>query len=397
MKIAMVFDGLQIGGVERVGADYAKLLINLGHDVTIFNLVPELMEMEKEFPKGCKIINAYFPNKICPERYNKVMRIKSWGKWIFPPVSLALSFMDRCYKIILKVRKPFHTSFDLAIAFSGHYNDLTFVACNFINAKHKVCWLHGALYSYLLTSDGFLNLYKKIKNLVVLTRDCEEEVMAYNPFLVLNIHHLYNPVSYCDKHVSLRNIEDLKTKYGDYILMVSRMSLPAKRPDILIDAFEICWGKYGLRKNLVFVGDGPDFEKMKQYAMSKKRDIAKHIFFEGSRNNVQDYYASAAILVQSSTHEGLPTTIIEGLQMGIPVVASDCQTGPREILGDNQYGLLCKVGDAKDMASKIYQLASNGDMAARYKEVGKIRGKDFYPETIQARLKLLLNDLLSTK
>ena len=39
MKIAMVFDGLQIGGIERVGADYAKLLIELGYEVTVFNLV----------------------------------------------------------------------------------------------------------------------------------------------------------------------------------------------------------------------------------------------------------------------------------------------------------------------------------------------------------------------
>ena len=45
MKIAMVFDGLQIGGIERVGADYAKLLRQLGHEVTILNLMPKLCEM----------------------------------------------------------------------------------------------------------------------------------------------------------------------------------------------------------------------------------------------------------------------------------------------------------------------------------------------------------------
>lgn len=54
MKIAIVFDGLQIGGIERVGADYARILSELGHDVTVVNLVPNLKEMEKEFPKDCK-------------------------------------------------------------------------------------------------------------------------------------------------------------------------------------------------------------------------------------------------------------------------------------------------------------------------------------------------------
>lgn len=36
MNIAIVFDGLQIGGIERVGLDYTKLLLQLGHDITIF-------------------------------------------------------------------------------------------------------------------------------------------------------------------------------------------------------------------------------------------------------------------------------------------------------------------------------------------------------------------------
>lgn len=56
MKVAMVFDGLQIGGIERVGADYAKIIYELGHDLTIVNLNPKLDEMEKEFPDECKMV-----------------------------------------------------------------------------------------------------------------------------------------------------------------------------------------------------------------------------------------------------------------------------------------------------------------------------------------------------
>lgn len=56
MKVAMVFDGLQIGGIERVGADYAKIIYELWHDLTIVNLNPKLDEMEKEFPDECKMV-----------------------------------------------------------------------------------------------------------------------------------------------------------------------------------------------------------------------------------------------------------------------------------------------------------------------------------------------------
>ena len=69
MKIAIVFDGLQIGGIERVGADYARILSELGHDVTVVNLVPNLKEMEKEFPKDCKWIGFNYPRRIVTEQY----------------------------------------------------------------------------------------------------------------------------------------------------------------------------------------------------------------------------------------------------------------------------------------------------------------------------------------
>ena len=61
MNIALVFDGLNIGGIERVGADYAKLLRQLGHDVTIINLMPELCEMVKEYPEDCKYKTIKYP------------------------------------------------------------------------------------------------------------------------------------------------------------------------------------------------------------------------------------------------------------------------------------------------------------------------------------------------
>ena len=49
MKAAMVFDGLGVGGIERVGRNYAEMLIDLGYDVDIYNLKPGKREMEEEY------------------------------------------------------------------------------------------------------------------------------------------------------------------------------------------------------------------------------------------------------------------------------------------------------------------------------------------------------------
>ena len=56
MKIAMVFDGLQFGGIERVGVEYIKLLSGRNYEITVVNLRPNLNAMEKEIPVDVRIL-----------------------------------------------------------------------------------------------------------------------------------------------------------------------------------------------------------------------------------------------------------------------------------------------------------------------------------------------------
>lgn len=386
----MVFDGLQIGGIERVGADYARILTSAGHDVTIINLRPHLTDLEKEFPSSCHMVHFNYSRKLTPEQYNKAIRMWNWGKYAYPIMSMALFPLNIALR--MKSRMRIKKQYDLTIAFSGHFNDLTFVADGFVKSKHKLCWLHGALYSYLLLSDGFLNLYRKIKNLVVLVESGQQEVFEYNKFLHLNIHQLYNPSFIAEKRVNNNEVRRLQEKYGKYIVMVSRMEAPPKNPYTLIDAFSLVLKKHK-DLNLVFVGDGPDRVKAIEYAKQKGDDISGHIFFEGAKTNVQDYYSSAFMMVQSSEFEGLPTTLIEALYFNLPIVATDCPTGPREILGNNDFGLLCKVHDASDMARQINLLYEDEELYNHYRQESSKRIQAFMPETIKGKLLEILNSI----
>ena len=138
MKIAMVFDGLQVGGIERVGADYVKLLQQLGHKVTIFNLNPKLNDMEKEYRNECDIIPINFPRKLAPEQYTKLIKNNILGQFVYSFVYIAMLLINFLYKIIYHHRHILKQKYDLAIAFSGHYNDLTFVASGFVKCKKKM-------------------------------------------------------------------------------------------------------------------------------------------------------------------------------------------------------------------------------------------------------------------
>lgn len=396
MKIAMVFDGLQIGGVERVGADYARILTESGHEVTIINLNPSLVEMESEFPSNCKIVHCRYPRKLAPEEYTQLIKWGGGYKFIYPLIWLLLEVLNIFYKISCKVITTFREEYNLCIAFASHFNDLTFVSKRFINSKKQMCWIHGALYSYLLISDGYYNLYNKIKNLVVLVDDAQEEVLCYNKKLKLNIHKLYNPTFIKDREVDNNKVEKLRSKYGKYLIMVARFDYPHKDHYTVAKALEILRMDFDEDFNLVFLGTGPEQSKVMNYVGKLNGDTKDHVFFLGNQKDVQNYYSGAFALVHASVAgEGLPTIMLEAMAYGLPMVVTDSKTGPREIIRDNEFGLLCRVQDPKDMADKIIMLCKDEELYSRYRLAGKIRIKDFDPKTIRDKLNDILIDIMS--
>lgn len=376
----MVFDGLGVGGIEKVGATYSKLLSNNGHDVTIINLQPHETKFFSQFDPQCKYTSFFYPRSFVPERYEQIVKNMSGGQYLFPVICLLLEFFNVVYKllfILLGKRKKY----DLVIAFSGHFNDLSFVSRNYLISKQKMCWLHGALYQYLLISSGYLKLYKSIKNLVVLVDDCQNEVFLYNN-CKLNIKKIYNPIKKSSININETRINKIKDNYGKFIMMVARFSYPHKDQYTVIKAFKILVEKYNVDFNLVFVGDGPELPKVKSFVKDLNKEVSNRIFFAGERDDVENYYQASFALVHSSIVEGLPTVLLEALRNNVPVVSTDSKAGAREILGDNRYGLLCKVGDPNDMAQKINELNTNSALRQELILAGSKRIDDFLPERI---------------
>lgn len=382
----MVFDGLGWGGIERVGIDYCKLMLELGHEVDVYNLNPSLNAMEVEISSLCNINHIVFTQLMSPEVYSYGTKRWWWGKYAYPLCYICISIFDFIYRVFYQNSK---VQYDIAIAFSGHFPDLTFITKDFIKSKKKLCWLHGALYKYIILTQGYLNLYTKIKNLVVLVSDGEEEVFHYNKWLHLNITKLYNPTFIAQRIVHQQKVLELREKYGNFILMVARFSYPHKDHRTVIDAIKILNEQYQRDVNVVFVGDGESEDMMKIYALH--HGITSKIVFAGAQRDVQDYYAASHMLVHASVAgEGLPTVMIEAMAYGKPVVATDSKVGPREILGNDEFGLLCKIRDPYDMAEKINKLLSSELLYKHYVMQGYLRINSFKPETIKTQLDKLL-------
>lgn len=94
-------------------------------------------------------------------RNAQLVKKNTAGRFIYPATIVVLGVGNSFYKLFIYKHRCIREEYDIAIAFSGHFNDLTFVANDFIRAKTKMCWLHGVLYGYLITSDGFGILSKQ--------------------------------------------------------------------------------------------------------------------------------------------------------------------------------------------------------------------------------------------
>lgn len=132
------------------------------------------------------------------------------------------------------------------------------------------------------------------------------------------------------------------------LLAVGRLVEPKGFP-VLLEAFA------RLRRDrpcrLVVLGEGGMRPELT--AQAERLGIADGCDLPGYRDNPYAYMARAALFALSSSREGFPNVLAEALAVGTPVVATDCPSGPREILDGGRYGPLVPVGDAAALADAL--------------------------------------------
>ena len=94
---------------------------------------------------------------------------------------------------------------------------------------------------------------------------------------------------------------------------------------------------------LMILGEGRQRQRLLQLA--DQLGVAESVALPGFVTNPYSYMAKAGLFVLSSDWEGSPNVLVEALAVGTPVVATDCPSGPREILQQGRYGTLVPVGD----------------------------------------------------
>jgi N-acetylgalactosamine-N,N'-diacetylbacillosaminyl-diphospho-undecaprenol 4-alpha-N-acetylgalactosaminyltransferase len=154
---------------------------------------------------------------------------------------------------------------------------------------------------------------------------------------------------------------------------------------VLLKAF----AKVAADCRLLILGIGPLEENLKKLSVDLKID--ERVKFEGFHQDVNSWLLRADCFVFSSDYEGLGNVIIEALSAGLPVISTDCPSGPREILAPStepdahvrdkieiaEYGILTPVKNEDLLAEAMNKMITDNHMRKDYRARAKNRSAEF--------------------
>lgn len=201
--------------------------------------------------------------------------------------------------------------------------------------------------------------YRLSDKVVAVSKGVAKDIAALSSLPLESIKVIYNPASKLDRDSS-QAVKPFTPADGLAIIAVGRFK-KVKNHALLIKAFALV--KKQIKAKLYIVGDGelrPEYE-----ALIETLNLQNDVVLTGFVNDPSGYYTHADLFVLSSDYEGFGNVIVEAMDAGTPIVATDCECGPREILEEGKYGILVPVNDVEALAdAMLASLAQEHDHEA---------------------------------
>lgn len=194
---------------------------------------------------------------------------------------------------------------------------------------------------------------------------------------------IYNPVHF-DKYYqsAMESHEILNTipPNKNIILGIGRLNRQ-KDFKTLINAFEIVRSKTD--SVLIILGEGNERKQLE--SLIDEKNLNAHVILPGFLTNPFPFFKRASVFVLSSLYEGMPNSLIQAAVFEKQIVATNCPSGPFEILQGGEFGYLVNVGDVDEMAigiekglnrqlvvqpiTNVLELYNSNDIANKYLDI----------------------------
>lgn len=228
-------------------------------------------------------------------------------------------------------------------------------------------------------------LYRRAARVVAVSSGVAEDLGRFSGLDAGRIDVVHNPIVSAD--LPARAAEPvqhpwLRPGQPPVVMGVGRLN-PQKDFGTLLRAFAAL--RRGREARLIVLGEGEERDALARLAA--ELGVANDVDMPGFVENPYAHMSKAALFVLSSRFEGLPTVLVEAMACGTPVVATDCPSGPREILEEGTLGGLVPVGDADALARSMAEALDRPVAAERL----RARAADFAVErAVDRYLELLL-------
>jgi glycosyltransferase involved in cell wall biosynthesis len=322
LQVTFFIPNLRPGGAERVAVQLLHFFYESGISVNLLlykkegKLLEQLNPAIKVYALECKgTKEAVIPLiKFCKLQRPDIL-FASLGAAV--AVSIAKPFLPNKTKLITRVGSTFGAERQT------------------IKSPFK-----RAIYSGLTK-----HVARQTDTLIFQSQFMENDFLENIPVDKSKRHVIYNPVSISE--ISLKaNDEATATD-----LVAIGSLLPAKDFSTLIQSIHFYKTSNQQPISLSIIGGGPLENDLK--VLVNELQLTNEVKFLGYQKNPYKFLSKAKYLISSSIYEGFSNVILESLALGIPVIATDCPSGNREIVKEGENGFFTKVGNPKHMAEVI--------------------------------------------
>lgn len=362
-KILFITFQFKTGGVERI---FNSIANNLNCEIALMTITNRYDSMVNNIPSSVEIV---------PIHKSRWFQFLWFLNNYIPFVPFVIILLSEI--IYLRFNKKWKKY--TIINFSDTISSL-FVSYYSSTFKECYSWLHYNPRSINLSKFSFLYkfVYRKMHKIICICNEQKEILLEVIPKLNRNkLVVIYNIMDFNYIHKLKNERIEYKEKF---ILMIARFDFRSKDFFTLIDAYHNLCDKIKQTYNLLLMGDGPDLQSVQQYVIKKNEE--NNIIFIGKEDNPYKWIAKSEALILSSKSEGLPTVLIEGLICGIPVISTNCETGPKEILDNGKCGLLTPVGNVNMLTKAIETIITDVELRDKYISEGLKKINQFHPNQI---------------
>jgi glycosyltransferase involved in cell wall biosynthesis len=149
-----------------------------------------------------------------------------------------------------------------------------------------------------------------------------------------------------------------------------------------------------MESRLIIVGDGELREEI--IRLAETLGLSEDVVITGFKRNPFRFLKAADVFVLSSFFEGFGNVIVEAMALGIPVVATDCPSGPAEIIQNGVNGLLVPVMDYHRMAEAILNVLTDETVWKEFAFKGMERAEVFQMNDMVESYRRLITELLES-